>query len=242
MRFVFVEPTLQHLLLCLKFIEEHEVILIDSYAEVGTPSFQIGWCHSPEVFCGFLTEEETNFLQLSKSKEGYGFRVDWLVKHLIRKCVMQGVQVFSRTTILDTAVNETMTTLHLQSPANLPDLVEADVVHVDMSVKRIPPGRVDHNLPVTDFMEQIPPPIVQWSGILIPTKYVDELINGITLNRSDGCSEVWSKETEPISPYTMEKWTLYLGEDLHSSQFEAILEQSNKQHTLLQHHIQGLTS
>lgn len=242
MRLVFVEPTLQHLLLCLKFSKEHEVILIDSYAEVGTPSFQIGWCRSPEAFAGLLTEQEINFLQLSKSKVGYGFRIDWLVKHLIRKCVMHGVQVFSRTTILEAEINGTRTTLYLQSPANLPNLVEVDVVHVDVSVKRISPGRVNHNLPVTDFMKQIPPQIVPWKGILIPTKCVDESINGITLNRSDGCSEIWSKESEPTSPYTMEQWTLYLGEDLHSSQFEAILERSNQQHTLLQHYIRGLTS
>ncbi len=241
MRLVFVEPTLQHLLLCLRFINEHEVILIDSYPEVGTPSFQVGWCSTPEVFEEYLTEQEIMFLQLSKSREGYGFRIDWLVKHLIRKCVMHGVQVFSRTTILESETIGPTTKLRIQSPANLPDIIDVDVVHVDSSIKRFTPGHIEHAVPNNAITGHLQTQIVQWNGILMPTKYVDHNINGIILNRSDGCSEVWSKDSILTSAYTMEQWTLHLGEDLASSKFDAILDQSNESYALVQDEIQRRT-
>jgi len=219
----FIEPTLQHLLIAQELSKNHQVIIIDSYAEIGTPSFQIGWCKSDLCFDGLLTRSEIDFLQLSPSPEGYGFRIEWLVKHLVRKCVSLGVHVFSRTTILNSKKIKNKIELTLQSPNNLPGMFETDIVVIDCSVERKSPGNISHNIDEEHVKNIGNTNLSSWYGILIPSKHLKEQDDTRTiLHRGDGCSEIWTKDPTLHSPFTMEQWQLRVDDRLTNSQFENI--------------------
>lgn len=218
-----IEPTLQHLLLALELSTHHQVLIIDSYAEIGTPSFQIGWCKSASCFDTLLTQPEVDFLQVSISPEGYGFRIEWLVKHLVRKCVSLGVDVFSRSTILHSQKINGKVELTLQSPNNLPGSIETDIIVVDCSVERKSPGNISHNINEEHVTNIGKTNLSSWYGILIPSKHLKEQDDTKTiLNRGDGCSEIWTKDPTLHSPFAMEQWQLQIDDMLSNTQFENI--------------------
>ncbi len=224
-----VEPTLQHLLIALELSKEHQVTIIDSYAEVGTPSFQIGWCKKASCFDMLLTQPEVDFLQISASPEGYGFRIEWLVKHLVRKCVSIGVDVFSRSTILHSKKTNGKVELTLQSPNNLPGSIETDIVVVDCSVERKSPGNISHNIDEKHVKIIGNTNLSSWYGILIPSKHLKEQDDTRTiLHRGDGCSEIWTKDSTLHSTFAMEQWHLRIDDMLSNAQFENIQLHANR--------------
>ena len=224
-----IEPTIQHLLIAQKLSKEHQVIIIDTHAEIGTPSFQIGWCKEATSFKGLLTQQEIDFLQILPSPEGYGFRIEWLIKHLVRKCVSLGVDVFSRSTILHSKKNNGKVELKLQSPNNLPGSIETDIVVVDCSVERKSPGNINHNIDKEHVKEIGRTNLSSWYGVLLPSKHLIEQDDTRTiLHRGDGCSEIWTTDPTLHSPYAMEQWHLRIDETLSNAQFENIQHLAEK--------------
>lgn len=237
MRIVLVEPTIQHLLLALRLSTKYEVILIDAYAEVGTPSFQVGMCKQPSVFDDILTQAERDFLQLGKGISGFGFRGEWLVKHLVRHCVNNGVHVYSRTTILTHEGHNKKSHLRLQSPPNLPHELEVDAVLVDASIQRKAPGNVNHTINADLSFVHSTCSTVEWHGIMLPTSHYVPSGEDLVLHRGDGCTEVWSKNDPMSNSYVMEQWTSSMSDEIEELYLEHIKQQTHHIEKALHNHL-----
>ncbi|MCH1541156.1 MAG: hypothetical protein L7S56_06995 [Candidatus Poseidonia sp.] len=226
-----VGGSLEGLLLAIELAPLHDCIIFDIEPEIGTPSWNPGWILDPSLLETYLSLEQIEFMLLHENPQGWGFRWEWLIKHLSVVAAQRGVQLRTRTRILNTEKNDDGIDLQLsitesQHSANTFVNVLIDVQnHHESGV-----GTKQHNLnpdylltPFYESKQQL------WFGGLT-TKKTEKPGDPqpiLILQRSDGLKELWWDRPISWRPKSgfIEETKVSLPDALEELSFDAKLAQ-----------------
>jgi len=219
--------SLQGVLLALHLTPEHKITLFELDAEIGTPAWHPGYIIEPKILESFLSPEQLSFLMLKKNPSGWGFRWEWLMKHLTIIAAQQGVHLRTRTKIKQTSQDGPLIIVETSTNETSQPTVFTfnHLINTQFTTKK--PGNHHHlfnkdhciNYP---FHETIP-----WFGGILSSTHLPEVFTpkpNILLHRSDNLVELWWDNENYWNPPKgyIEEMKVQLPKDVKNISFDTV--------------------
>jgi hypothetical protein len=231
-RILCVGGSVANLIAAYNLSQQHDVTLIELHAEIGMPSCQPGFIANLKKLEPYMTEEQMEFLHPHPNESGFGLRSEWMTKLLALNAAQQGVNIHTRTRIINISYDTDGYHVHHQGAGpNSKETLHFDTI-IDAST-HVPeaPGSLQHQ--IDEHIERTSPDfgiVATWFGGTALTTDCNVLPESAwKFDRAEGLSEVWFEGDPPWTPHHgwIEQMTSHLSSRVELRTIDAQIDQGH---------------